>query len=77
VKEVRPISYVRSDDLTMCRGCEAGRSPGYSIDSENEVMINSPLAYPLGMEPAAHYVAEVAASMINKMYQPGFMEVGR
>jgi len=50
---------------------------GYSIDAENDVVMNAAPALPLSIEPPPHYAAEVAACTINEKYQPWLNEVGR
>ena len=50
---------------------------GYSIDTENDVVMNDALALPLAIEPPPHYATEVAACLINEKYQPWLNEVGR
>jgi len=49
----------------------------YSIDAENDVVMNAAPALPLALEPPPHYAAEVAACMINEKCQPWLNEVGR
>jgi len=49
----------------------------YSHDTENHVVMNSPPALPLAIEPPPHYAAEVPACMINEKYQPWLNERGR
>ena len=56
---------------------EQAAAQGYSIDAENDVVMNAAPALPLAIEPPPHYAAEVAASMINEKYQPWLNEVGR
>jgi len=56
---------------------EEAAAQGYSIDAENDVLMNAAPALPLTIEPAPHYAAEVAACMINEKYQPSLNEVGR
>ena len=60
------------------KGLGAGRCPGvfYSIDAENDVIMNSAFAFPLAMEATPQYAAEVAACMMNKIYQPWLNEGG-
>jgi len=50
---------------------------GYSIDAENNVVMNAAPALHLAIQPPPHYAAEVAACMINVKYQPWLNEVGR
>jgi len=50
---------------------------GYSIDAENDVVMNAAPALPLAIEPPPDYAAEVPACMINEKYQPWLNEVGR
>jgi len=49
----------------------------YSVDAENDVVMNPAPAVPLAIEPPPHYAAEVAACMINERYQRWLNEVGR
>jgi len=49
----------------------------YSIDAENDVVMNSAPALPLDIEPPPHYATEVAACMINEKYQLRLNEVHR
>ena len=57
---------------------EQAAAQGYSIDAENDVVMNAANALPLAIEPPPHYAAEVAACMINEKYQPWLNEeVGR
>jgi len=56
---------------------ELAAAPGYSIDAENDVVMNAAPALPLAIEPPPHYAAEVAACIINEKYQPWLNEVGR
>jgi len=56
---------------------EHAAAQGYSIDTENDVVMNAAPALPLAIEPPSHYAAEVAAYMINEKYQPWLNEVGR
>jgi hypothetical protein len=56
---------------------EQAAAQGYSIDAENDVVMNAAPALPLAIEPPPHYAAEVAACMINEKYQPWLNEVGR
>jgi len=49
----------------------------YSIDVENDVVMNAAPALPLAIEPPPHYAAEVAACMIKEKYQPWLNEMGR
>jgi len=56
---------------------EQAAAQGYSIDPENEVVMNAAPALPLAIKPPSHYAAEVAACMINEKYQPWLNEVGR
>jgi len=56
---------------------EQAAAQGYSIDAENDVVMNAAPALPLALEPSPHYAAEVAASMINENYQPWLNEMGR
>jgi len=56
---------------------EQAAAQGYSIDAENDVVMNAPPSLPLPIEPPSHYAAEVAACMINEKYQPWLIEVGR
>ena len=52
-------------------------APGYSIDAENDIVMNAAPALPFAIEPPPLYAAEVAACMINQIYQPWLNEVGR
>jgi len=56
---------------------EQAAAQAYSIHPENEVVMNAAPALPLAIEPSSHYATEVAACMINEMYQPWLNEVGR
>jgi len=56
---------------------EQAAAQGYSIDPENDVVMNAAPALPLAIEPPPHYAAEVAACMINEKYQPWLNEMGR
>jgi len=56
---------------------EQAASQGYSIDAENDVVMNAAPALPLAIEPLPHDAAEVAACMINEKYQPWLNEMGR
>jgi len=49
----------------------------YSIDAENDVVMNAAPAIPFAIEPPPHYAAAVAACMINEKYQPWLNEKGR
>ena len=61
----------------MVEALEQAAPHGYSIDAENDVVMNAAPAFPLAIEPPPHYAAEVAACMINKKYQPWLNVVGR
>jgi len=50
---------------------EQAAAQGYSLDAENDVVINGAPALPWGIEPPPHYAAEVAACMINEKYHLG------
>jgi len=56
---------------------EQAAAQGYSIDADNDVVMNPAPALPLAIEPPPHYAADVAACMINEKYQPWLNEVGR
>jgi len=56
---------------------EQAAAQGYSIDAENDVVMNAAPALPLPIEPPPHYAAEVAACTINEKYQPWLNEVSR
>jgi len=56
---------------------EQAAAQWYSIDAENDVVMNAAPALPLAIEPPPHFAAEVAACMINDKYQPWLNEVGR
>jgi len=56
---------------------EQAAAQGYSIDTENDVVMNAAPALPLAIEPPPLYGAEVAACMINEKYQLRLNEVGR
>jgi len=56
---------------------EQAAAHGYSIDSENDVVINAAPALPLALEPPTHYAAEVAACVIYEKCQSWLNEVGR
>jgi len=49
----------------------------YSIDTENDVVMNASHALPLAIESPPHYATEVAACMINETYQPWLNQIGR
>jgi len=49
---------------------EQAAAQRYSIDAENDVVMNAAPALPLAIEPPPHYAAEVTACMINEKYQP-------
>jgi len=49
----------------------------YSINAENDMVMNTAPPLPLAIEPPPHYAAEVAACMIIEKYQPWLNEVGR
>jgi len=55
---------------------EQAAAQGYSIDAENDVVMNAAPALPLVIEPPPHYAAQVAACMINEKYQPWLNEMG-
>jgi len=69
----------RSDQMIWNRveALEQAPAQGYSIDAENNVVINAAPALPLGIEPPSHFAAEVAACMINEKYQPWSNKMGR
>jgi len=48
----------------------------YSIDAENDVVMNTTPALPLAIQLPPHYAAEVAACMINETYKPWLNEMG-
>ena len=56
---------------------EQAAAQGYSIDAENDVVMNAAPAIPSAIELPHHYAADVAACMINEKYQPWLNEVGR
>ena len=56
---------------------EQAPAQGYSIDAENDVVMNAAPTLSLAIEPPPHYGAEVSACMINEKYQPWLNEVGR
>ena len=56
---------------------EQAAAQGYSIDTENAVVMKPAPALPLAIEPPPHYAADVAACMINEKYQPWLNEMGR
>jgi len=56
---------------------EQAAAEGYSIDAENNVVMNAAPALPLAIEPPPHYAGELAACMINEKYQYWLNEVGR
>jgi len=56
---------------------EPAAAQGYSIDVENDVVMNAAHALPLAIEPPPDYAAEAAAYMINEKYQPWLNVVGR
>jgi len=66
-------------DQMIWKGVEAlelAAAQGYSIDAQNDVVMNAAPALPLAIEPPPHYAAEVAACMINEKYQRWLNEVG-
>ena len=67
-KEFRQLAM--SDQMIRKRveALEQAAAQGYSIDAENDVIINAAPALPLAIEPTPHYGAEVAACMINEKY---------
>ena len=68
-----------SDQMIWKRveGLEQAQAHGYSIDAENDVVMNAAPALPLAIELPPHYGAEVAACIINAKYQPWLNEVRR
>ena len=56
---------------------EQATAYGYSIDAENDMLMNAAPALPLAIAPPPHYAAEVAPCMINEKYQPWLNELGR
>jgi len=68
-----------SDQMIQKRveALEQAAAEGYSIDAENDVVMNGAPALPLAIEPPPHYAAEVTACMINEKDQPWLDEVGR
>jgi len=56
---------------------EQAAAQGYSIDAENNLVMNTAPALPLAIEPPPHYAAQVAGCMINEKYQPWLNEMGR
>ena len=56
---------------------EQAAAQGYSIEAENDMVMNAAPALPSAIEPPPHYSAEVAACMINEKYQAWLYEVGR
>ena len=56
---------------------EQAAAQGYSIDAENDLVMNAAPALALAIEPPPHYAAQVAASMINEKYQPWLNELAR
>jgi len=55
---------------------EQAAAEGYSIDSENDGVMNAAPALPLAIEPPPHYAAELAPCTINEKYQSWLNEVG-
>jgi len=68
-----------SDQMIQKRveALQQAAAQGYSIDAENDLVMNAAPALPLAIEAPPHYAAEVAACMINEKYQPWLNEVGR
>jgi len=60
----------------MVEALEQAAAQGYSIEAENDVVMNAAPALPLAIQPPPHYAAEVAACMNNEKYQPWLNEVG-
>jgi len=56
---------------------EYAAAQGYSIDAQNDIVMNVAPALPLAIEPPPYYSADVAACMINEIYKPCLNEVGR
>jgi len=56
---------------------EQAAAQGYSIDPENDMVMNAAPALPLAIKPPPHYAAKVAAGMINEKHQPCMNGVGR
>jgi len=56
---------------------EQPAAQGYSIDTENNVVMNAAPALPLTPDHPPHYTAEVAAAIISEKYQPWWNQVGR
>jgi len=67
-----------SDEMIRQRldALEQAAAQGYSIDAENDVVMNAAPALPVAIESPPYYAAEVAACMINEKYQPWLNEVG-
>jgi len=56
---------------------EPAAAQGYSMDPENDVVMNAAPPLPFIIEPPSHYTVEVAPCMINETYQPWLNKVGR
>jgi len=56
---------------------EQAAAQGYSIDAENDVVMNAAPALPFAKKPPPHYAAKVTACMINEKYQPWLNQLGR
>jgi len=76
-KDFRKLAM--SDQMIWKRveALEQAAAQAYSIDAENDVVMNAVPALPLAIEPPPHYAAEVPACMINEKYQHWLNEVGR
>jgi len=76
-KNFRKLAMSDEIILKSIEALEQAAGQGYSIDAENDVVMNAAPALPLAIEPPPHYAAEVAACMINEKYRPWLNEVGR
>ena len=65
-KNLRKLAM--SDQMIRKRveAMEQAAAQGYSIDIENDLVMNAAPALPLTIEPPPHYAAEVPACMINE-----------
>jgi len=76
-KNFRKLAMSDQMNRKRVEALELAGAQGYSIDTENDMVMNAAPALPLAIEPPPHYAAEVAACMINEKYQPCFNEMGR
>jgi len=74
------LRQLAMSDQMICKRVEPleqAAAQRYSIDTENDVLMNAAPALPWTIEPPPHYAAQVAACVINAKYQPWLNEVGR